>query len=432
MNALTRWWFQSDDDALARPFRWVFFSLLAWDAWSQISHLSRYGAGGFNVSHLPAGLDRMIPAPEPQWIIALTLIQLACAALVVFRVALRPALLGLTLSYGTTYLWSQLDSYQHHYLMLVLLVLITGAVWIDKREDLPGWSLRLVRVQMSIVYAWTVVAKLDPLWFQGEVLRRLTTPEWAKEMVASVAGSAGVEELTVFGWMAIAVVLVEAFLAVGLHVPKLRWPVLIVGIALHAGIELLEFKIGNFSYLMMGLYLLVLPPQLGRTLGRWPREPLVELGAWVGPVAGGLVALAVLALPFDAHRWLLAAAVGGAVTAVTWRHRRGSTLAGALAAGALLTVFHAQTDQVRDYYRYMGGDGRARGDHQRALDGYEQVVRIDPDYFSSRVRLGDLYMRQGRFEEALEQFEHAQRIEPDNSTVVERLERANQALEQSP
>jgi cytochrome c-type biogenesis protein CcmH/NrfG len=41
-------------------------------------------------------------------------------------------------------------------------------------------------------------------------------------------------------------------------------------------------------------------------------------------------------------------------------------------------------------------------------------------------------MRQGRFEDALEQFEQAQRIDPDNSTVIERLERAEQALKRSP
>jgi tetratricopeptide (TPR) repeat protein len=264
------------------------------------------------------------------------------------------------------------------------------------------------------------------------VLQRLTTPDWAQEMVASVAASAGVESLTVFAWMAVGVVAVEAFLAIGLQIPKLRWPVLILGLALHAGIELLDYKIGNFSYLMMGAYLLVLPPNLGRWLGRWPDEPLVKLGGWVAPAAGAVVGLAVLALPFAEHSWVLAAVVAGVVTAVTWTERRGSTLAGAVMAAALLTGFHAATDQVRDYYRYMGGDGRARSDHARALAGYEQVVRIDPDYFSSRVRLGDLYMRQGRFEDALEQFEQAQRIDPDNSTVIERLERAEQALKRSP
>ena len=54
------------------------------------------------------------------------------------------------------------------------------------------------------------------------------------------------------------------------------------------------------------------------------------------------------------------------------------------------------SDVPRDYYKYLGGDARRRGELPAAIDAYEKAVQADPHYFSGWVRLGDLYLQQGR------------------------------------
>ena len=60
-------------------FRFVFFGLFAVDMWLQISHAPRYGAGGFNVAHIP-GLDSILPSPSRPLMLVLFTVQAYLAA----------------------------------------------------------------------------------------------------------------------------------------------------------------------------------------------------------------------------------------------------------------------------------------------------------------------------------------------------------------
>lgn len=416
-----RFWDAEAEQPLVRPFRVLFFGMLAFDCFGQISHLSRYGMGGFNVSHFP-GLDRLIPAPEATWMLALVLLQVALCVLAACGVALRRTLPLLAVSYSLTYFWSQLDSYQHHYLVAVLLAILAGAAWLSERPDsaLPGWAMRLVRVQLAIVYFWTAVTKAEPQFLSGEVLQRLLTEQWAIDAVQSSAEALGQAPITVFGALSWGALALELFLVLAMLFPeRLRWPGLVLGVALHITIEASGFKIGNFSYLMGVMYVLLLPPKLfgGLKTEAWtlPGPPAAW---WVSGALATLLAVAWLPVPASA---VLGVGIAAVLLACAWGSQGPRVLSPALAALVLLS-FHAATDQVRDFYRYMGGDARARADAERAIYAYEHVVEIDPSYFSGTVRLGDLYRATGRFEEARAMYEQAARIEPDNPTPGERLQ----------
>ncbi|MBP6849095.1 MAG: HTTM domain-containing protein, partial [Kofleriaceae bacterium] len=154
-------------------FRLCFFGLHAIDAVLQLAHAPRYGAGGFNVPQLPLPL---LPAPDRtgmSFVYGLLAIAFAlCAVGVAVRVLLPLA----AALYAYAYFVSQLDSYQHHYLMGLVLFLLCfvptapTSVGADGRRWLRSWALRLVLVQLAIVYLWAAVAKVDPAWLDGKLL----------------------------------------------------------------------------------------------------------------------------------------------------------------------------------------------------------------------------------------------------------------------
>lgn len=419
----TRWqrfWDAEREIPLVLPFRVLFFGMLGFDCFSQISHLSRYGVGGFNVSHFPF-MDGLLPAPEATWMLALVLLQVVLCVLAACGVQLKRTLPLLAASYGATYFWSQLDSYQHHYLVAVVLLILAGAAWLSEHPKgaLPGWSMRLVRVQLAILYFWTAVTKAEPQFLSGEVLQPLLTEQWAIDWIQSTASRLGQEPIAVYGALSWSALILELFLVLAMLFPeRLRWPGLILGLALHITIELAGFKIGNFSYLMVVMYVLLLPPKLFAGWGEQKRELPGPKWAWITAGAGLLtIAIAWLPVPSSA---VLGFLIGALSLACLWGSSGLRLLSPALAAVCLLGL-HASTDQLRDFYRYMGGDARARADTEQAIYAYEQVISIDPQYFSGTVRLGDLYRASGRIDEARSLYERAAGIEPDNPTPKERL-----------
>ena len=88
----------------------------------------------------------------------------------------------------------------------------------------------------------------------------------------------------------------------------------------------------------------------------------------------------------------LPGAIGASVIAavlllavVGWRHRTGELirarplcLGGAVAALAMWLSF-ATTDARYDYYRWVGGDMRRRGDLEESLAAYEKANRYAPE-----------------------------------------------------
>jgi predicted DCC family thiol-disulfide oxidoreductase YuxK len=200
------------------------------------------------------------------------LFQLAIAswlmALIGLAIGFQPRLAAGTLAavLGFTLLADQQLYSNHLYLLLLVVILIrlsdAGAALsvghAQRRDMVPGWPLGLVRAQVSIIYGFAALAKLNPAYLSGTVLGaylRDTGPipvphDWR-----------GFQLL--FG-LSILSVLAEAFLAVALWLPYWRRTALVVGLALHVGIAVwLEptLQLITFGFLMLPLYLAFIDPR---------------------------------------------------------------------------------------------------------------------------------------------------------------------------
>jgi hypothetical protein len=193
-----RFWFESDVLRVRLDtFRAVFFGLLAFDQWMlMVVHAPRYGVGGFNVSHLPS-LDPILPVPTAGLMTLAFFVGGFLSLRVALGIATRGSLYALTVIYGAAYFWSQADSYQHHYLIALLLLLccflphevLTGlerpADGAPRPPRVRSWATRLIYVEVSIVYFYTAVTKTTEEWMNGWALERISRPR------ACAASSAG-------------------------------------------------------------------------------------------------------------------------------------------------------------------------------------------------------------------------------------------------
>jgi hypothetical protein len=135
------------------------------------------------------------------------------------------------------------------------------------------WALRLVQLQISGLYLFSVWSKVrGHTWNEGtavgvalqlEDLQRIAAPEWlATSLLAS--------SLLTYSSLAI-----EAALAVGLWLPRLRYWVMAAGVALHLGIEA-SLLIGWFSLAVIASYVGFVPGRHLRAMVaslRLPRLP---------------------------------------------------------------------------------------------------------------------------------------------------------------
>jgi Vitamin K-dependent gamma-carboxylase len=145
------------------------------------------------------------------------------------------------------------------------------------------WALRLIQIQISVGYLFSVTGKLaTPQWRDGTAVayalriddvHRLTTPAFFTQ-------SSTITMLLTYGTLAI-----EIALAVLIWNRRLRPWVLVLGVALHLGIDS-SIMVGFFSYAMLASYLCFIP---GDTASRYvlsARDAAADLSAWLGGRGG--------------------------------------------------------------------------------------------------------------------------------------------------
>ncbi|AEG42903.1 HTTM domain-containing protein [Isoptericola variabilis] len=185
-----------------------------------------------------------LPAPTTDAVLVYLALGLV-AALLLLAGVLAGWAAGLGSALGAwALLWDQ-QTYSSHLVLCTLLLLYlafarSGTRWslsarLRPREDptVPWWPQLLMLTQVSVVYLFTAVAKINPVFLSGEPLDGWTWlpgPPW------------------VFQAMALATVAVELFLAVALWVPRLRVLAVLAGVALHAGI------VGGLDHLNVVLF----------------------------------------------------------------------------------------------------------------------------------------------------------------------------------
>eukprot|EP01104_Vermistella_antarctica_P009254 TRINITY_DN2367_c1_g1_i1.p1 TRINITY_DN2367_c1_g1~~TRINITY_DN2367_c1_g1_i1.p1 ORF type:complete len:879 (+),score=181.82 TRINITY_DN2367_c1_g1_i1:974-3610(+) len=258
----------------------------------------------------------------------------------------------LTVFHCYTYFISQLNLFQHEYLLSLLLCIWCGVDWVEvfgrtttpssssvvsssssspsptssssssssaavsvqERRVASFWPFRLFLVQVSVVYFWTGVAKLDSRWLSGEVLSHVVSP-YARDMLSRVAATmipsifglnVSTSEALLWTTMATSVCLLELLvLPFLLHMPfsydvmqlrsreshpgpgsrararadgsgpivdtaaALSLFVIGVGVSLHLVMEMSGLQIGNFSYIMAIVYSLMIPPRIADKILDW-------------------------------------------------------------------------------------------------------------------------------------------------------------------
>jgi hypothetical protein len=210
-----------------------------------------------------AGGAWVVPLGEPLLVLAL-LLAAAVALTVGWRTRLASvvvAVLLLAVQRRDPFVLNSGDLLLRQLAFFVMLM-PAGETWsLDARrrgvERLRApWALRLLQLQVSALYLFSVWAKVrGDSWNDGtavglalqiEDLQRLAVPE-------ALALSLPLSAALTYGALA-----VEAALVVGLWLPRLRYPVMAAGLALHLGIEA-TLLIGWFSLAVVGSYLAFVP-----------------------------------------------------------------------------------------------------------------------------------------------------------------------------
>ena len=459
MSALARrwrtFWFESEVLVVRlTTFRVVFFSLLGLDLWLlMVPHGQRHGFGEFNVSHIPA-LDRWLFNPNAAVMTAAYLLAGWLALRVALGLALRASLIALTLIYNATYFWSQVDSYQHHYLIGLLLLLCcfvpfeaTAGVERGQRAAAsPGvkaWAIRLMYVQIAIVYFYTALTKLTPLWLDGWALDRIVSVPWARALYASCAGALGWSALGPYALVAHVIMIWQFCVAIAFLVPRLRKLACATGPLFHGLVEALDLKIGWFSYYMIAAYYILLFPDdwflaLCRPLeGLRPHlrsvyERLTRPGPEASVPLRAATALgcagAALLVPLPGRAGL---ALGVALIVMTGLQRvgpapatAGSTRAAAHGLIALLMVVLVRLSDVPyDYYRYWASQLSEQGKLELAAEKYELANHFARGEPARHLRLAELYVALGRYDDALRTYRRALAFEGQRERAQRGIER---------
>ncbi|HSD87696.1 MAG TPA: HTTM domain-containing protein, partial [Kofleriaceae bacterium] len=398
--------------------RFVFFLLLAIDSLLNFSHAPRYGAGDFNVAQLPL-LDGLAPT-RPSYAIG----QLVCAYLFVLiacGAATRIALPIVAAIYGWLYFGSHLDSYQHHYLVWLILVLSCFVPWQKPVDAVPAtrirtWAVRLILVQLGILYLWAAISKMNPAWVDGRTLSQQIAGSM-KSLITSTVG---------FKIASVMVILVELTLACTVWIKRTWWIAALLGLLLHLGIVMTGLEIGLFAWLMIGMYIFVIPDRIWVWLAE--RSPLPTLrgflgvvGEWFAGAAGWILWVTAAAMGLIlalVARYDHAGAVGlvliAALIGLTIHDRKhvARIALAHLAAFSLWTIVDRGTTTAPDYYRFWGGSSRRLGDTKTAEYAYRKMTEVAPNEGAGHYQLGKLLLAREASDEGLAELRRAEELEP--------------------
>src|SRR3569623_188734 len=400
--------------------RVVLFGMLALDALLQIRHAPRYGAGGFNVAQIPL-LDALGPTRTSY--ASAELCNAWLFAMAAFGVATRWVIPAGAAIYAWLYFGSQRDSYQHHYLISMILLCACFVPWQrppDGASRVRSWALRLILVELGIMYLWAAVSKMNGAWTNGSTLAtQIVGP--MRHMIDATVGVPFASKL---------VILVELSLATLVWQPRFAAIAATRGLAFHAGILCTGLEIGLFAWLMIALYLFVIPDRVYDVLVRALDTPLGAwrvIAAWFDGARGWFVWLLAIALALlfamltrfqyagrVATILLVVTIAGTAVSVVrTPAARRMAAIGLAhLAAFTLWRATERSSTVAADYYRFWGGTSRRLGDITASERAYRELIAVSPDDATGHVQLARLLLAQGKTDEALAELRKAEDVDP--------------------
>jgi predicted DCC family thiol-disulfide oxidoreductase YuxK len=207
--------------------------------------------------------------------LALVLIGLwaasALAVLVGWRTRLTAAALSVVL--GTVMLLDQQLFANHLYLMMLLAALIAvangdAALSLDARRDgeqadVSRWPVFLIQFQISVVYGFAALAKINPAYLSGSPVAT------SLRRVGPLAVPDAWRSLEPMMLLAVMAICAEGFLAVALWSSRWRPTAFVIALALHGGLALWfepTYLLIVFGSLMLPTLILFLDATPGRVV----------------------------------------------------------------------------------------------------------------------------------------------------------------------
>jgi predicted DCC family thiol-disulfide oxidoreductase YuxK len=258
---------------------WV-FGLASRSAPARPVALARIGVAIAALLELPNSADTLLSlagpsvihapylgfTPRPSEQLAFVLIGLWLVSAIAFMVGWRTRLVGglLTATLGLVLLLDQQLYSNHLYLMFLVVGLLTvadsgAAISLDARRHggrdfIPGWPVWLLCLQVSLVYGFAALAKLNPDFLSGSVLA-----SYVRQGFLGIPDAwRSFEPMFVLSLLAVCT---EAFLAFSLWMARWRPAAMVAGLGLHVFITGWLNPIGSllvFSLVILPLYLLFL------------------------------------------------------------------------------------------------------------------------------------------------------------------------------
>jgi hypothetical protein len=275
-----------------------------------------------------------------------------------------------------------------------------------------SWALRLILIQLALLYFWAAISKMNGAWLDGAALsRQMFGPvRWLIDHTVHMTGAA------------VIVLVTELVLAATVWSKRTWWIALPVGIALHVGILATSLDIGLFAWLMLGLYTLVVPDRVwlffARKLPSTRRITNAFDGAlqWILWIVAALTGVVLAAISNFDHGLPVGLVLLGVLVVVTFALRRRVSIARLAVAHLLALGVWTAVDRASmtasDYYRLWGGSAKRLGDSQTSEYAYRRMTEVAPFEGGGHYQLGKLLLERNADDEAIAELHKAQWYEP--------------------
>ena len=252
--------------AIARIMIGITSMLAALEIWRLLPHFLTP-----TVIKLPYFAWLPVLPPRGVWAFILLWVLAAVAFVIGWKTRIAGAVLACVIGYNLM-LDQQLYS-NHLYLLFLIVVLMTitdsgAAISMDarraERATVSGWPIWLLKIQVSIVYIFSAIAKLTSQYLSGEVLTEslkqygfFTVPmAWRVPLAMKL--------------LAIVAIGMELFVGLGLWSKRLRPLAVIAGVLFHAfiiaALDSSRLSLSIFALEMFAVYLLFFDEGSGKSL----------------------------------------------------------------------------------------------------------------------------------------------------------------------
>jgi vitamin K-dependent gamma-carboxylase len=303
------WWrrfFDPVDGASIAVFRILFGAIMIIEVWRYFTNgwiAVYYITPKFHFAYYGFGWVKPWPGDGMYWHFAV----MAVAALgVTLGAWYRASAVLLFLAFTYVFLLDQAQYLNHFYLICLLSFLMIfvpahRTLSIDAKrkrrlwsDDVPVWALWLLLAQLSIVYVYAGIAKLNGDWIKGEPMRSWLAERTDTPLIGRFFTEEWMVVLFNYGGLTFDLFIVPLLLWKRTRVVAFLWV-----IAFHM-LNATLFNIGIFPWLMLAGTLLYFRPDWPRLVfRRWRRvgkTPMLAAPRWPRVVVGCLIAYVAIQL----------------------------------------------------------------------------------------------------------------------------------------